>query len=666
MNQKVDPDRIKGVAERLERLRSGWGEETTSLGDRIGNILKDVGSKYHEPRVQSAIYEVESVLQRYKKHAGSFDKLLGSKAETLRRVAQDYVRVEMEAEQKVKEAIMNLTVQAETLALALGGPGTGTGEVASTPKPEEVEVNEANLNMLLQQFLNERGYALFPADVRYAATTTEHAPEFLEFALHNGYDPETFEYLEYKDRSAAYLRFADNQAHLEQDSAWYKEHLLDGYETLAFGRGFYLGLENSVNHAADVTAQIVAHPLDSGEAALKGIAQVFIDIAEEADKFKDDPVGYVKQGAINQWTSIKDLYTELSELSPSKRWERIGQMMGDHTLSTVTSIVGGGIAAQVMKKVSIVVKSKIDFGDLKKADLDGKDRLDRLNQGGDVGNLDQKLKKYVCDSFEGTGKEAQDNFNKFLRDRVWSDETLSNAEKIKIMIANFNKLTPEQKKDFNVLNEHRVLKNPNYTNWGEWPDTDWPNFPGLDKGTAIGVFNEETGEILIPTDLDRIGSPYGNNLGVVEEGHHSTQNERSICYIENEFARNSYQFINIYYKDTIDAIKDFNIDQPEVSVNKINSIIDQLNELNGTDNRHVTENTIANWYSQYKSFQSKPELINLCNEGGIDSTYGVMGKAAPWITNGEEITRGGAGQINTPINVKALEDIGILLNKGRW
>lgn len=124
--------------------------------------------------------------------------------------------------------------------------------------------------------------------------------------------------------------------------------------------------------------------------------------------------------------------------------------------------------------------------------------------------------------------------------------------------------------------------------------------------------------------------------------------------------------IKLTIKDAIDAIKDFSISNPKKSVNKINSIIDQLNKSNGTAKPHITENTIANWYSQYKSFQSKPELIDLCNERGIDSTYGVIGEAAPWNINGEVITKGGAGQLNTPINVKALEDIGIIHHTGGW
>ena len=120
---------------------------------------------------------------------------------------------------------------------------------------------------------------------------------------------------------------------------------------------------------------------------------------------------------------------------------------------------------------------------------------------------------------------------------------------------------------------------------------------------------------------------------MVENGYHSTQSERSICYIENEYARNTYYFDKTYYKDAIDAIKNFSIDHPEYSVNKINSIIDKLNIKNGTNNPHITENVIANWYSQYKAFQSNPELVALCKEKEIDSIYGVMGEAAPWENN---------------------------------
>ncbi|WP_410770424.1 hypothetical protein [Fontibacillus sp. BL9] len=66
--------------------------------------------------------------------------------------------------------------------------------------------------------------------------------------------------------------------------------MLDGFELLAFGRGFYLGLENSVNNTAEGFAQIVSHPLDSAEALLQRIKQVYLNLNEETGKFKDDPL----------------------------------------------------------------------------------------------------------------------------------------------------------------------------------------------------------------------------------------------------------------------------------------------------------------------------------------------------------------------------------------
>ncbi len=281
-------------------------------------------------------------------------------------------------------------------------------------------------------------------------------------------------------------------------------------------------------------------------------------------------------------------------------------------------------------------------------------------------NLDPRLEKYVCDSFEGEGREAQNNFNTYLKENVWCDETLSNADKIQIMKANFDKLTPDQKVNFNVLNEARVIKNPDYSNWGGWPEVEWPEFPGLNKDTAISVYNKETEEILIPSELDRLGSPYGNNLGIVDNGYHCTQDERAICYIENEYARNSYKFDRTYYKDVIDAIKNIDISEPEYSVDEINNIIDKLNTKYKINNPYIEVGDILLWNKDYNAFQKNPKLVELCEEKGVNSTYGVMGAAEQWLANGELITSGGAGQVNIPVKVKALEDIGILRNIGGW
>lgn len=43
-----------------------------------------------------------------------------------------------------------------------------------------------------------------------------------------------------------------------------------------------------------------------------------------------------------------------------------------------------------------------------------------------------------------------------------------------------------------------------------------------------------------------------------------------------------------------------------------------------------------------------------------------MGDTEKWVVNGELITSGGAGQINTPVSVKTLEDIVLIKNIRGW
>ncbi len=220
-------------------------------------------------------------------------------------------------------------------------------------------VNETNLAMLLQQYEDEEGYTLFAGEVIYKDLTMEHVPLFMEFALAKGYDPETFEYLEYQDRSEAYRRLEETTTRLKAEQQAYKEHLTDGYEQIAFGRGFYIGLDNSINQTTDQVVEIVSNPIDSTKAALQGIKQIYVNVKEEAGKFIDNPLGYVKQAANNQWNAGKELYNELKDLEPSQRWERIGEMSGEAAYVVASSLIGGGVAGQAVKKVSLIMP-KVD------------------------------------------------------------------------------------------------------------------------------------------------------------------------------------------------------------------------------------------------------------------------------------------------------------------
>lgn len=364
MDQKVDPDRIKGLSDDMKRLQRRLGDGVTGLTKDLGNIISDIKRDYPEPEVRAAAYETERLIRQIQNLARSIDDRLGSKAYTLARVAQDYVRIEKETEQKIHDAL-SLTSQMESMAKLTGGKGSAVIQVklaAGTPGEDftvELVVNETNLAMLLQQYEDEEGYTLFAGEVIYRDLTMEHIPLFMEFALAKGFDPETFEYLEYRDRSEAYRRLEDTTARLKADQQAYKEHLTDGYEHIAFGRGFLIGLDNSVNQTTDQVVEIVSNPIDSTKAALQGIKQIYLNVTEEAGKFMDDPLGYVKRAANNQWNAGKKLYNELKDLEPSQRWERIGEMAGEAAYVVASSLIGGGIAGQAVNKVSLIMP-KID------------------------------------------------------------------------------------------------------------------------------------------------------------------------------------------------------------------------------------------------------------------------------------------------------------------
>ncbi len=285
MEQKVDPDRIKGLSDDMKRLQQRLGDGVTGLTKELVDMITDIKHDYPEPEVRSTAYETERLIREIRDLARSIDDKLGSKAYTLARVAQDYVRIEKETEQKIHDAL-SMTSQMESVARLTGGKGPAVTQVklaAGTLEEDftvEPIVNETNLAMLLQQYEDEEGYTLFAGEVIYKDLTMEHVPLFMEFALAKGYDPETFEYLKYRHRSEAYRRLEDTTTRLKAEQQTYKEHLTDGYEHIAFGRGFFIGLDNSINQTTDQVVEIVSNPIDSTKAALQGIKQIYVNVKE--------------------------------------------------------------------------------------------------------------------------------------------------------------------------------------------------------------------------------------------------------------------------------------------------------------------------------------------------------------------------------------------------
>ncbi|MBQ3544178.1 MAG: hypothetical protein IJA34_04235 [Lachnospiraceae bacterium] len=252
-------------------------------------------------------------------------------------------------------------------------------------------------------------------------------------------------------------------------------------------------------------------------------------------------------------------------------------------------------------------------------------------------------------SFDGMdAKTAQEKYNTILREYVFNREDLSNHDKVELMRILSTKLSFEQMKDFNILSTADSLKpDSEGTAWGEWAPIKWPKRMGLAKGQE-----EISRDNPIPENLDRIGSPGGTNFGVMRDDDYVyTQNDRAITYIENDNAYHTYKFDNTYYFDYIDVISDEKQKTP-----------DKLNEMvkNNIKEDDKFEDITQEEFEKMKETIQKFEETQSKEKMGTNSKYGLIGKAERWNIEGNKIAKGGAGQLNTPINGAMLIKLGVM------
>ncbi|MGF7046933.1 hypothetical protein J2T13_001435 [Paenibacillus sp. DS2015] len=380
MEQRVEPDKIRELSGGMERLNR-IVNDTSQMYAEMDKLTRDIPAQYPESGyVQSATREVDDLLREIRDLAMSLHERLDGKASTLKKTAGQYEEneeklklilsksptfswVNMGTKWDGKVAVKPPFMDKWKLPLLQARKSTPTesADKIEVETPEEIPVNRANLDRLLQQYSDEEGYTLFAGEVLYQAVLFDEVPKFIAFALDKGYDPDTFEYLEYWERSEAYQRLEGKTKQLEQEIVDYREHYLDGYEEIAFGRGFINGMDRNVDDIFNTTVEIVKHPIDSGKAAIEGIKQIYVDINEEIEKYQKDPMGYIEKTVKDTWGSMEKFYKEFKELTPSQRSERIGEIVGENAISAAVSAVGGGMVGQSIKKVVLVINSKVDI-----------------------------------------------------------------------------------------------------------------------------------------------------------------------------------------------------------------------------------------------------------------------------------------------------------------
>ena len=213
---------------------------------------------------------------------------------------------------------------------------------------------------------------------------------------------------------------------------------------------------------------------------------------------------------------------------------------------------------------------------------------------------------------------------------IGKDRTLSVAERIKKIQELFS--DAKYKRDINVPADPQYVKE--FSEDGEVV-YDWPTDLGFDMPEPI------TREKPLPDQWDRYGFMGGVNFADIPSAGKYSYSERAIPYIENEEAYHFGDFNNETYFEKIDAIRDNDIE-------KLNNI------LRNEGKEEIENDYFRGLRRKYIKFIA--ETKNKMN--GIDSTYGLQGKAKKW-----GALAGGAKQFVTPFDGNTLRQLGILIER---
>ncbi|KGE19582.1 restriction endonuclease fold toxin [Paenibacillus wynnii] len=187
---------------------------------------------------------------------------------------------------------------------------------STTTATQPVKVNDNNIQSLLKQYGNEKGYTLYQGEINYNA----QGLKFKQFTLAQGYDPETFEYINPQDRSAAYRKydkeyFGNLQAEVDayqgmvpmkvKVAAAFGEGMVDGAWKEMQGTAKFIGLAvtdkpaaaNAVYNQLSDTAYAVSHPIKTVTSAYQSAVGTFNELKQMSPEARATVLGD-KTGAL--------------------------------------------------------------------------------------------------------------------------------------------------------------------------------------------------------------------------------------------------------------------------------------------------------------------------------------------------------------------------------
>ena len=199
----------------------------------------------------------------------------------------------------------------------------------------------------------------------------------------------------------------------------------------------------------------------------------------------------------------------------------------------------------------------------------------------------------------------------------------------------------EQKGDVTVVSDMKFLKPEGFGANGRMI-VDWPPKMGFVEESIQSINRDNP----LPKNWGRVGGKGGENFTTLPDNNIPySYDERAIPYLENLSARHVGMFKNESYFDAIDALR--------------NDDFEELNRIATMNEKgQISFAEFLDFKAHYEDFLKNIER----SMGDVDATYGLKGKASPWINSltGERLMEGGAEQIVTPLSAEMLEIIGVI------
>ena len=303
-----------------------------------------------------------------------------------------------------------------------------------------------------------------------------------------------------------------------------------------------------------------------------------------------------------------------------------------------------------------VLGNDLHQGDVSNKETDNRSRLNEVEQNPGVERSvqetpeDLSLKEKALKQVE-ISKQYYDKCNE-----IGKGEDLTPHEKVDKMQKEYYDLGDGNRKDIQCIASEKYLDSKEPFRDDGRANPLYPEKQGFNMEKGVQPISRENP---MSEAIDRYGESTGAFVAGMKDGESAPFNTRALPNIENLEAYHKYNVDNNHYFEAIDIVADTKPETIDQSVDKMNNMIDTINDEKSTNISHVDSDDMEefmNIYNRYKENLTE-EFPEISTE---DAKYGLSGEAAPWVNEQEEqLSEGGANQEWIPMRVVDFKRIGV-------